>query len=286
MLAVVLVAVAGCSAPAIDGTTSEPTESLTPAPVPEDVWADEFAPGLTDAGVVDAVALKDAHVARLADGDFTVERTRVERGENGTLRSRGELGGVFPGDGRYLVVRNFSGGVHETAGTAGTTLQYGDAERTVRLRRAPDGTVRSRSVGRPPTGAVPRSALLAAPFSGRTLLLVFRGVDIDAVTAVNGRDAYRVRGSGVGDRAALRSLFGPTLVERVRVVTVEAVVTADGLVEWFRFQYVVLVGGEPVSVVQTIRFTNLGNTTLAEPAWAEENERTQASGVRSTTVPS
>lgn len=285
-VALALVAVAaGCSAPAVGGGPTPGTDRLTPAPLPEGS-PEPLAPGVTNAGIVDANALKEAHIAQLDAGNFTVRRVRVERYANGSLRARTRLTAVFPGDGRYLVERTFEGPVHDRIGTGGTVRQYGDENRTVRLRLAANGSVVERSVASPPGGPVPRSSLLTAPFSGRTVLLVLRAVDFDAATALDDRRGYRLRGSGVADRAALQSLLSPTLVESVRNVSAAAVVTEAGLVEQLRVAYTVDLDGEPVRVVGTVRFSEVGTATLDRPAWAEpRTEATTATGVRSTTRP-
>lgn len=284
---VLLAALAGCGAPSLADPT--PTDRVTAAPVPEPA-APTLAPGLTTAGVADPVALKDAHIARLQGGDFRLRRVRVERDPNGTLVSRTNLTAAYPGDGRYIVVRTFAGPTHNVTGTAGSRIEYGGANTTVRLRRAPDGTVRSRVVRPPPTDPVPRSALLTAPYSGRTILLAVRGVEVDAVTRVG--DRVRVSGAGVADRAALRSLLSPTLVQRLRDVRLTALVGAEGLVRRLGFGYTVALDGRLVTVSLTVEYTDVGSTTLAEPAWAATATWTTAdgafyaSGVRSTTVPS
>jgi hypothetical protein len=281
-----LAVTAGCGTPALERASTS-TEDVTPAPLPEGT-PEAVVPGVTTAGVADATVLKEAHVAALRGGNFTVHHAREEWYANGSLRARTRLVARFPGDGRYLIERTFEGPVHARIGTGGTVRQYGDANGTVRLRVAADGTVLSRSTASAPGGRVPRTSLVTDPYSGRTVLLVLRGVDVDTVRPVEGRAAYRLRGSGVADRAALTSLLSPTLTVGVRNVSVDATVGETGLVERLRFAYTVTLRGEPVQITRTIRFTEVGTTTLDRPAWAraETATVTQATGVRSTTVPS
>jgi len=270
-----LLALGGCGAP-VGGPAPEPTDRLTPVPVPTAPVDGGVAPGVTEAGVADATALKNAHITRLRDGDFTLRRVRVERYANGSLRARTTLTATYPGDGRYRIERTFEGPDHARLGTGGTTIQYGNPTGSVRLRRAPNGTVSDRSLGPPSSGAVTRTALLTAPFSGRRVLLMLRAADVDDVTPVEGRPAYRLAGSGVDDPAALRSLLSPSLVDDVDNVTVSAVVTSDGLVERLEFAYTAVLDGQPVRVVRSLRYET-GNVTLTRPAWAGSGNGTTTS---------
>jgi hypothetical protein len=272
LAAVALIVLAGCGAPTV-GSPPEPTSRLTPVPVPTAPDDGGLAPGVTEAGVVDATALKDAHVALLRDGEFTVRRVRVERFANGSLRARTTLAATYPGDGRYRVERTFEGPDHDRLGTAGTTIQYGNATGSVRLRRAPNGTVLDRSLGPPSSGAVTRTALLTAPFSGRRVLLMLRAADVADVTPVDGRAAYRLSGSGIDDPAALRSLLSPSLVDGVDDVTATAVVTDSGLVERLEFAYTAVLDGQRVRIVRTVRYET-GNATLNRPAWVGSKTET------------
>lgn len=270
-----LLALAGCGAPAGAPAPAEPTDRLTPVPVPTAPDDGVVAPGVTEAGLVDATALKNAHVAQLRDGGFSLRRVRVERYANRSLRARTTLDATYPGDGRYRVERTFVGPVHDRIGTAGTTVQYGDATGSVRIRRGPNGTVIDRSLGPPASGAVTRTALLTAPFSGRRVLLMLRAVDVDDVMPVAGRDAYRLRGSGVADPAALQSLLSPSRTDGVEDVWVTAVVTGDGLVERLEFAYTAVLDGRQVRIVRTLRYET-GNVTLDRPAWVSGNETVSA----------
>lgn len=263
---------AGCGAPSLAGSQT-PTDGVTAAPVP-DPGASPVAPGVTTAGVADPVALQEAHLARLRGGDFRLRQVRVERDANGTLTARTNLTAAFSDDGRYLIARTFTGSTHETTGTAGSRVEYGGTNATVRIARAPNGTVRSRVARPPPTETVPRSALLKAPYSARTILLVFRGVDVDTVTHAG--DRLRLSGAGVANRAALRSLLSPTLIERLRAVRLDAVVAPDGLVRRLEFSYTVVLDDRRVSVSLTIEYTDVGTTTLTRPAWAANETRTPA----------
>lgn len=270
-----LLVLAGCGAP-VGGPTPAPTDRLTPVPVPTAPDDGGVAPGVTEAGVVDATALKNAHIARLRGGDFTLRRVRVERYANGSTRARTTLNATYPGDGRYRIERTFEGTYHERLGTGGTTIQYGNATGSVRLRRAPNGTVLDRSLGPPARGAVTRTALLTAPFSGRHVLLTLRAVGVDEVVPVEERDAYRLEGSGVADAAALQSLLSPSRVDGIDDVTVTAVVTSDGLVERLTFAYTAVIDGRPIRVVRTVRYET-GNATLERPGWASLENGTAAS---------
>lgn len=268
-----LVVVAGCGVPALGGESREPTPPLTPAPVPEGS-PERLAPGVTADGV-DAITLKRAHVDRLAAVGFRTRRTRVVRYANGTLRSRMRFVATISGDGRYLIARTFGGPLHERVGTAGTVLQYGGRARTVRIRRNANGTAVDRTVEPPPADDVPRTALLPDPFGGRVILLALRAVDVGSVTPVD-PSTYRIRGDGVDDPRALRSLLTPVLVESIRNVTLAAVVTDEGVIERFRLAYTVRLGDRPVRVVRTARFS-LDGTRLRRPAWAANGTRTDPS---------
>jgi hypothetical protein len=79
----------GCNA--FGGGDNTARQTVTPADVPTDGTTQTpvvLAPGLTRYGVVDPVALGDAHNAALSNTSYTYMKTVTEQYANGTLRSR------------------------------------------------------------------------------------------------------------------------------------------------------------------------------------------------------
>lgn len=121
---------------------------------------------------------------------------------------------------------------------------------------------------------------------------MLRSVGFDA-PRMDEKGRYRLRGAGIADRAAVQSLLSPTLMESHRNVTATVIVMDAGLVERIRFDYTVHRGTASVRVTREIRYSDVGDTTLERPYGsrtlpgpATMYSASQATGVRSTTVPS
>lgn len=251
LLAVLLVATAGCSTPLPADPGPEPgagTETVTPVPVPGDEEAtaagDGLAPGLGPDGVTDAERLVDAHEAAVANASYTVRISSVRRASNGSTRVRYErvLRLAAP-DRFHHVVR----------------VETDDGDR--RLERWRDGetayeavmedgsvTYRSLEAPRPPT-LVSRSALLR----------LFSGLPSEVTTThtSEGTAVHRVAG-------------GPRDVLPLSNLSYVALVTDRGLVRFYEVSYVAEGRDRREHVTVEVSVTGVGETTVAPPPWADD----------------
>ncbi|MEF8852212.1 MAG: hypothetical protein V5A44_06745 [Haloarculaceae archaeon] len=240
---VLLVVLAGCGSIVAGGDdpasgAGGSTETLTPAPVPE-VTATPFPlpPGVTDSGVGDADALLDAHRSTLRSQSYTLRvRLRVD-GDRYTRLIRVET-----------PTRYYSHDV--LGGNGGNVTQFASGP-SVYVRTAYAGITRYDRLDN------------ARPPESRTVRLsrLFLQVD-DAVvfeTTVDGRPAVVVR---------VNYAVHPEM-ERLRNVTLRAVVEPTGLVRSLNATYVRTGGTGPANVTRSFTYTDVGATTVERPAWVD-----------------
>ncbi|MFB6171735.1 MAG: hypothetical protein ABEJ23_04325 [Haloarculaceae archaeon] len=262
---VVLVVLAGCQG--IAGRGGE-TPTLTPVPVPTMSPTDRppqtLAPGMTDAGVTDPDALAAAHAAALAGTPVTYHATYTERTAGGRLRSRTVTAIRYGRGDRYdyrrTDVEPGRPDRHVDRWSTGERVlerQVVGANTTYRVLRGSDGDPLAPGVALP----VDRSR------SGG-IERVFRAVDTQVVgrTVENGTTYYRVQSTGM-------TTPNPTAVRNASLV---ARVDATGVVHRYRLTYTIDRGADAgrVQVTGTVRFTDIGTTTIERPAWTGrvENE--------------
>ena len=257
LLAVALaVVLAGCSG-AVPSSSTEEVETLTPAPVPEDVDSESGVPGIED-GRVDGAILGAAHADSLDGAHTRVLHFHISAGEgvyldfretrtvgavNESLRTRSYEG---PGTAQFVP--------DEADATTARSERYarGDA---VGQRRTVDGrTEQIRDSGpAPPASPVPElddASLVAgilenASTSGRT-----PGGDVRLV----------------GD--AVAPAVVPEYLENPRRVTVRATVQADGHVPHVTVRYLASLEGENVSVTLDVYWLSRSDPVV-EPDWYE-----------------
>ena len=256
LLVALAVVVAGCSGAVPTGST-EDAETLTPAPVPEDVEPDTGALWVED-GRIDGALLGTAHAESL-DGAHTrvvhfhvsagtgvyvdFRETRTVGASNESLRTRSYEG---PGTARFVP--------DEADVTTARSERFvrGDA---VDQRRTVDGrTQRVRPSGpAPPASPVPElddATLVAgllenASVSGRT-----PGGDVRLV----------------GDAVAPEVV--PDYLEDPRRVTARATVRSDGHVPHVTVRYLATLEGENVSVTLDVYWLSRSDPVVA-PGWYE-----------------
>ncbi|MFC5971661.1 hypothetical protein ACFPYI_09990 [Halomarina salina] len=307
-----LLVLAGCGTGG-PGGSGPVASTVTPAPVPDGATptsdrSQRLAPGLTAEGVVAPTALVGAHTAALRGQSFTTLRGAVTYAEDGRFRSEVSTRGLVSADRRQLLVdRRATGPLVRQVGLAGRTEQYIAGTTTVR-REVRNDTVRYSS-GPRDAGIVTGSVLLSDLTAGSTLALALHAMNF-SVAPVEGESKttqYRLVSTEITDPDALVGLAG----ENARNVTFDATATPQGLVTWFRLSYTADRGESSVTVVRTVRFLEVGTTTVDRPSWysnATNGSPTApavrepllgvslapsptvsgvyASGVRSTTVPS
>ncbi|MBX0296086.1 hypothetical protein [Haloarcula nitratireducens] len=265
--AAVVVLLAGCLVTAgctgLVGSPDATTETLTPAPVPEEPPA-RVAPGLTEAGVSDSDALTRAHVARLANVSYTLRHTRTVRTGDGDVRLRQTT--VFRTGANYreYVARRTVTGTNvpetelRTRWADGRAIQLTTVNGTTRREIVADG----RGIGAPPLP--PREALFFEPTYNSRLTGLFDGANVTDVSPAReevrqtyGAPVYRLRADGATDR----SQFPVAPAERIGDIGFTAVVGPEGLVYDYGVQYTVVRNGTTLRVTESLRYGELGTTT-------------------------
>lgn len=234
-----------------DTTTTATTTTTTPDP-------ERIAPGVTEAGVVDAAALASAHARFLQARSYTVERSYVERSSDGTLltqkrstaryeRSAGELFFAQSVNGTRPALLGAAAGRVEIWSNGSTTysrVETGGAE--VSYRASSALTLSNDRYGRIYTLLSTLDTRVTERTPEGRFTLVATGVDYPRSVA-------------------------PDRFDRVVNVTFEATVTVDGLVERYHVEYTgVTDDGDRVRVEETVRFVAFETTTVEAPDWVDE----------------
>ena len=261
---------AGCSGLA-GSSNPTPGETVTPAPVPSPPPTPEpgLAPGITASGVYAPGELLAAHRSHLEGVSFRTNRTIRRTYANGTVESRVVTRARFGADGRYHVVRTIDGALRERLGTTVRLEQYATAERGFRRRVVGDGEATYSTVA-PADGESPQAtALLPGPTAGREVLLALSAVNASVVErfTVDGERRYRLSGTGLRSRQALRSLTGRSDVSSIANLSVVAVVTASGLVRSYEVRYTDRRWDGTLRVLRSGTVGGVGDTEVARPDW-------------------
>jgi hypothetical protein len=253
-----LVVLAGCNG--VGGpATDQSRESVTPAPVPTTAAGNGtvVAPGVTDRGVTDSLALARAHVATLRNRSYAVRYDRTVRFANGTVRARQVIDGtVGVQNERYRLAVDWRGAA---TNDSRTDYQY-DGRRVVRERTLGGVTTRRIVMDSRGIGAAPADPVDVLPFDPRfgdrlhTLVSAIGSASVTPVTrAGTARATYRIRTRVLGN-------LGRQVSDASGVV----IVTESGLVREYRFRYETVRSGQPVTVTERFRVTNV--TARTTPA--------------------
>lgn len=275
-----LVVLAGCNVPfgpaGQPGTTPSPTPTTTPAasptpsgtplPNPRDV-------GLAADGVVEPLALRNAHVRSLENRSYTLQRSATVRRPNGTvvarMQQRVETG---PGQDHFIWNRT-----QTVAADAGPWLQELYRDPYIQRAYSNDSTTvvevlrdGDREVAVYEEDGSSRT-LFSAPyrdFTGRDMVMrTFLQVET-RVSEID-RDGNTVRYHLVDDRGPHDHTVDTTYEIESRVLSLSATVERSGLVRRLVLRYALEHGNETVVVRETLRITALDNTTVSEPPWAD-----------------
>jgi hypothetical protein len=267
LLVCLLVLLAGCGG--LGG--GQPTETVTPAPVPADEPDDRYPPGVAADGVVDPLALGAAHYDRLEEAPYTTVRNRTVRTANGSLLVRTGLRAAFSG------TRSRFHLVYAVEGPAPWLLDTG----TGRLVLWFDGNVLLRSLTE--DGETRRQRFPAAVFNedpgsfresgtqfglrspDREAYWLFLAFQSDVGPVANGSTV--VRGTELAHPGALATLDG---VEDLHNASLHAVVGPDGPVRTYHLSYEATMDGRPVTVGRTVRYSAVGETRIERPSWHDE----------------
>ncbi|MFC7018250.1 MULTISPECIES: hypothetical protein [Haloarcula] len=253
---------AGCTG--FVGSDPAASETVTPAPVPESPPT-AVAPGLSEERVRDVDALVRAHVAGLSNTSYTVEHRRTVDDATGARRvdqtTRAEISAQYRS---YTAVRTITG----PAVTDQVIRAHSEDRRAIQWILG-DGTNSSRivadgrGIGAPPRP--PREALFFEPTYHSRIRALFLGANVTAVVPVHTGDA-ETRGTRVvwvhASSAADRSQFPVAAADRVGDVSFTATVTPSGVVRSYDLQYTVVRNETTLRVTESLRYTDLGATTV------------------------
>jgi len=236
-----IVVLAGCGS-ILDGDTDSnpdgPTETLTPAPVPQVTETPvPLPPGVIGSGIRDADALLDAHESLLRTQSYTLrEQLRVDE-THYTRLIRIET-----------PTRYYSHDV--LGGNDGNVTQFASGP-FIYVRTEYAGITRYDRLDntQPPESRTIRLS--------RQLLQV--GDAAVSKTTVDDRPAFVVRGN---------YSTHPEL-ERIRNVSLRAVVEPTGLVRSMNVSYVRTGGNGPATVTRSFAYDDVGETTVERPDWVE-----------------
>lgn len=239
-----VVVLAGCSGPALQGATTTPT--ATPAPVP--TVEDSYPPGMAPDGVADASALAAAHRESVRDRSHTLvvfERERVGEPALGSHFVGNRTIYRIGADGAYNVtvfkVNTRGNGALTTQ--VPTRSRYGN--RTAGFVRAAtgDGPAYRRGAERPDIAA------LGADYVERYL-------------AVENATVRPRRDGGVRVKSA-----DPTAHPNASSYFVDADVGPDGTLQRLHVEYV---DADDTVRFLTVRVSDVGSTAVTRPAWVRE----------------
>jgi hypothetical protein len=251
---VVLVALAGCSGLPVSDAGSEPSATVTPAPVPESTPVDR---GPVVGEQVDGGQLEAAHADALVGVYTRIVDIRIVVSGERRLDYRGALTNSTNGD-RSLRTRTFSGA--ETPrfapGLENVSMarerRYAVENDSARLRVIDgDRSVVDGSDPPPLESPVPMADAVAP---------VGAILDGATVTERTVTDGYRLSGDTVGDSAV------PAYLDDVRNVTVGATIRSNGQITLLSVQYEATFDGERATVTQNIYWSPPAEP-LAEPPW-------------------
>ncbi|WP_255197242.1 hypothetical protein [Halorarius litoreus] len=274
VLALVL---AGCSGfGGLDGSGDSRTTTLTPVDVPERSTAvdatpstataeNRLLPGLTTEGVTDPFVLADAHHDLLANRSYTRITDRTLDGPNGTLRSTHQELRVAEGGRRYhLTATSESAPSYPVSAVASRLgLWYDDAPALFRVGQGENVSYRVGMTGSldGPVGDI----------TGEDRLVGLYGTvdrwSVKPMVSWNNQRLLVLESREPPDHDVLRL---PTLVEEPRDAELQVVLTNDGGVVSHRLRYNATFDGQPVRVVEHVRYVQVGSTTVDEPAWLDE----------------
>lgn len=248
---------AGCNGIAL-GEDETPPPRFTPAAVPTDaptpMPVPQLAPGLMGTGITDAFALAEAHTAVLNDTSYTFYENSTVRYMNGTIYNQFTTHVQFAAnDSRFYSVQN--GSSIDVRGRDGISF-WSNGERVIVAQTSNNNTS---------YGVLPQES-----FSGPSveqIYVLFSSVEtrVAGRETRNGTTLYRVVATNVTNPTVFESDW-----QNPRNVSLQALISSQGLVPEYRLNYTATLNGEPVRINQQVRYTDLGNTTVERPPWYDE----------------
>jgi hypothetical protein len=270
-----LLFLSGCNALGSGDNTAEPT--VTPADVPTDertpTPVSQLAPGLTRYGVVDRVALGTAHDATLSNTSYTYLSSVTERYANDTLRARQTTKArVVEPKGRFYFVNNH---------TLRRVPRVNNTDRRIEIWSDGTRVLRAATVGNNTTYQKGSSVgVSTSDFSnGAQFYTLFRAINtrvVDRKTR-NGTTLYRIKSTKVPHPSAL-SEGRTNIYKNPRNLTFHALIDSHGTVHEYRLAYTATGTARNTNVttriVKTVRYTEIGSTTVERPSWYEAANQT------------
>ena len=272
VLVTLAVALAGC--PAVG-------PAATPTPEPR-----EYPPGVSVEGVVDAATLADAHDRAIKNTSYTLVSNRTVRYANGTVASALFVRLGLAADRSFLVRTSTAGpegpeflgrppasGEFWSNGTVYVRALTRDGETTYNEFTPPDSYVGTWRYWR-----------ATVSFGGQeshareTIASVFGDVptEVTGVRTVEGTTVYRLAGRGT-----VEGEFSKAGSDAVGNVSLTAEVTGSGLLRRMELSYVTFLGDQSVRVAWTVRYDDVGTTTVSRPAWFDRAVADNASASES-----
>ncbi|WP_246982754.1 DUF7537 family lipoprotein [Halorientalis marina] len=270
ILVVALVALlAGCSG--FSGG-SEATPTLTPGNAPTPTKA--YPPGVDDSGVVAPGALAEAHTARDDGRSYTLVSNRTVRYANGTVRSdlsvRIELAtnrsffATVSTDGAHgplLLGEPPASAAYWSNGSTYARALTRDGGTTYNTFTPPDQYTGTWRYWTQTVAFGGRSG-----YSGRTIREVFTSIPTEVVGRETRTGTTVVVLAGT---AAETTDFTAPEIDTVENLSLRAAVDTEGLVRLVRYRFDGTVDGEPVVVERTIRYEDVGSTSVEKPQWLD-----------------
>lgn len=264
-----LLLLAGCNtAPSLKDTG---TASVTPVDVPADY---DYAPGVTVDGVTQPATLAAAHGSVIGERSYRLTTNRTVRYANGTLREQLLVDVRLAADGTHLAsatIRGPAAPVFLGRPPANGTFWSNGTVYVRKLSR--DGRTTYNEFETPGSGAatwqywahvVPFGGEQATPRGFYSALFAAVPVRIAGEASAGDATTYRLVGDTVADGQFVDEF---SAVHDVRLV---ATVRADGLVASLSLRYTAEIDGETVRVVRTVRYRDVGATTVERPPWFEK----------------
>lgn len=259
----------GCGSIPGDGVARDADQTgVTPAPVPTEVSSptpvEALVPGLTRRGVIDPLALAEAHESFLASRSETVRLRRVIRYENGDLRSRRVQVTRVTADRRRFHTVITVAGPHPPF--FGDRLEfYSDGQTVVQATVLPNRTSFFRIPLERYRAENDIDVVLSSPDAG-TVFLLFAAIETRMTVSIerSGRTRYRLRGTRLlrpGMLAEAEDVRNP------RNVSLSAVVDDRGVLLEYSLRFDATLDDRNVTVAKSGSHSAIGNTTVEPPEW-------------------
>ncbi|EMA47835.1 DUF7537 family lipoprotein [Halococcus saccharolyticus] len=272
----VVVVLSGCNA--LTGSDTETdTPTVTPAAVPTDeptpTPVPMLAPGLTRAGVVSASDLADAHDTNLADGSFRLYTNQSVRYDNGTLRVRlNQTARIANGSGSFYSVGEYKGLITQPPVNFPERFKtWSDGEQVFTASIQENNTSYRRTRQSRADYDFRRSSRFFTLFNALETRVVGQETRNDT-------KLYIVRATNLTNPEYLPGIYPVGATENPRNISFRALIDSQGIVRSHYLAYTTTDIQRGVNttnrITQSVRYTDIGSTTVDRPDWYEAANRT------------